>query len=140
PFHPGAGAASGMRRMTVMDRYGSTTARGGAGTAARGTGASFLTRLAVGLLTATATVALLLVAPPTPAAAHNRLIDSDPPAGATLAEPPQRVELTFAERLNPSYTTVAVTRSEEHTSELQSREKLVCRLLLEKKKHKEQLN
>src|SRR3712207_7213987 len=31
--------------------------------------------------------------------------------------------------LNP-----AVTRSEEHTSELQSRQYLVCRLLLEKKK------
>src|SRR5690606_41498032 len=29
---------------------------------------------------------------------------------------------------------VAGTRSEEHTSELQSRENLVCRLLLEKKK------
>src|SRR5690606_25425878 len=29
-------------------------------------------------------------------------------------------------------------RSEEHTSELQSRENLVCRLLLEKKKHNEQ--
>src|SRR6266511_6198959 len=28
-------------------------------------------------------------------------------------------------------------RSEEHTSELQSREKLVCRLLLEKKKEKQ---
>src|SRR5690606_23728843 len=28
----------------------------------------------------------------------------------------------------------AMTRSEEHTSELQSRENLVCRLLLEKKK------
>src|SRR5690606_41280752 len=28
----------------------------------------------------------------------------------------------------------ALARSEEHTSELQSREKLVCRLLLEKKK------
>src|SRR3712207_7445055 len=28
-------------------------------------------------------------------------------------------------------------RSEEHTSELQSRQYLVCRLLLEKKKHKE---
>src|SRR5690606_39517709 len=27
------------------------------------------------------------------------------------------------------------SRSEEHTSELQSRENLVCRLLLEKKKH-----
>src|SRR3712207_7741136 len=31
-------------------------------------------------------------------------------------------------------TTKAVTRSEEHTSELQSRQYLVCRLLLEKKK------
>src|SRR2546422_2468421 len=30
----------------------------------------------------------------------------------------------------------ADTRSEEHTSELQSRLHLVCRLLLEKKKHK----
>src|SRR5690606_40830811 len=31
-------------------------------------------------------------------------------------------------------------RSEEHTSELQSRENLVCRLLLEKKKHKRDTN
>src|SRR5690606_40927315 len=30
--------------------------------------------------------------------------------------------------------TAAILRSEEHTSELQSRENLVCRLLLEKKK------
>src|SRR3712207_7265323 len=30
---------------------------------------------------------------------------------------------------------VLVLRSEEHTSELQSRQYLVCRLLLEKKKH-----
>src|SRR5690606_41594133 len=29
---------------------------------------------------------------------------------------------------------VSISRSEEHTSELQSREKIVCRLLLEKKK------
>src|SRR5207302_11150964 len=35
---------------------------------------------------------------------------------------------------------VTVWRSEEHTSELQSRENLVCRLLLEKKKKKKQLN
>src|SRR5947209_16748743 len=37
---------------------------------------------------------------------------------------------------------VALERSEEHTSELQSRQYLVCRLLLEKKKkksHKEQI-
>src|SRR2546427_3887182 len=32
----------------------------------------------------------------------------------------------------------SVSRSEEHTSELQSQSNLVCRLLLEKKKHKEQ--
>src|SRR5690606_40083014 len=32
--------------------------------------------------------------------------------------------------------TATVNRSEEHTSELQSRENLVCRLLLEKKKRK----
>src|SRR5436309_7759003 len=31
---------------------------------------------------------------------------------------------------------LALNRSEEHTSELQSRENLVCRLLLEKKKEK----
>src|SRR5690606_41265728 len=31
-----------------------------------------------------------------------------------------------------------IERSEEHTSELQSRENLVCRLLLEKKKQKDQ--
>src|SRR5436309_10588529 len=38
-------------------------------------------------------------------------------------------------RLWPSEETIApMTRSEEHTSELQSRENLVCRLLLEKKK------
>src|SRR3989440_2578919 len=35
---------------------------------------------------------------------------------------------------------VSMTRSEEHTSELQSRSDLVCRLLLEKKKKKKQEN
>src|SRR5206468_8419216 len=34
----------------------------------------------------------------------------------------------------------AIKRSEEHTSELQSRSDLVCRLLLEKKKKKKQKN
>src|SRR5436309_11287639 len=44
--------------------------------------------------------------------------------------PSQRPEL---QRLGPQGT----HRSEEHTSELQSRENLVCRLLLEKKKKKQ---
>src|SRR3712207_8549757 len=37
-------------------------------------------------------------------------------------------------RGGPPRPSVAPTRSEEHTSELQSRQYLVCRLLLEKKK------
>src|SRR5690606_41568854 len=45
----------------------------------------------------------------------------------------QRFHLTI-EKLNTKQMKQLITfRSEEHTSELQSREKLVCRLLLEKK-------
>src|SRR5258707_8418470 len=39
--------------------------------------------------------------------------------------PPEKAEKTVQ---------IAISRSEEHTSELQSRQYLVCRLLLEKKK------
>src|SRR2546422_6640513 len=44
-----------------------------------------------------------------------------------------------AERITWSMWPHSMTRSEEHTSELQSRLHLVCRLLLEKKKKKEQV-
>src|SRR3712207_7933869 len=40
------------------------------------------------------------------------------------------------EELRRGKSLVMEARSEEHTSELQSRQYLVCRLLLEKKKHK----
>src|SRR5690606_39656625 len=43
-------------------------------------------------------------------------------------------EVRLAHRIHPPST--PPDRSEEHTSELQSRENLVCRLLLEKKKKK----
>src|SRR6266511_4530322 len=45
--------------------------------------------------------------------------------------------LAFAWRIYQQFTawTKGIDRSEEHTSELQSRENLVCRLLLEKKKN-----
>src|SRR3712207_8119777 len=42
--------------------------------------------------------------------------------------------LTDGTLLSPGNVTNIVLRSEEHTSELQSRQYLVCRLLLEKKK------
>src|SRR5690606_40007072 len=46
----------------------------------------------------------------------------------------------FQLSLPPSYASVLRDgRSEEHTSELQSRENIVCRLLLEKKIHPEQV-
>src|SRR5260221_10835017 len=38
------------------------------------------------------------------------------------------------DRINAGVTRLTVSRSEEHTSELQSHSDLVCRLLLEKKK------
>src|SRR5690606_41859897 len=65
-----------------------------------------------------------------------------PSAGSTRPSPktpaaPRNPPLTrgFLLRQPPlSWSSTRAARSEEHTSELQSREKLVCRLLLEKKK------
>src|SRR3712207_7185078 len=53
--------------------------------------------------------------------------------GAVPSFPESEQGLT-AEQLRASNDTQLVRRSEEHTSELQSRQYLVCRLLLEKKK------
>src|SRR3712207_7276481 len=46
----------------------------------------------------------------------------------------QRPDTGEAYRPNPMLSGRKMARSEEHTSELQSRQYLVCRLLLEKKK------
>src|SRR5436309_6707911 len=53
-----------------------------------------------------------------------------------LTQPQRRAETDrLADRHSRLYSrAVSEWRSEEHTSELQSRENLVCRLLLEKKK------
>src|SRR5690349_22214878 len=65
-----------------------------------------------------------------------------PKPGFTSAELDPR--LTSARSVAPTLATLPFTvfvvpvRSEEHTSELQSRRDLVCRLLLEKKKKKKQ--
>src|SRR5436309_8779678 len=50
----------------------------------------------------------------------------------------KRLEIPVGSPLGASATWPSRTRSEEHTSELQSRENLVCRLLLEKKNKEEQ--
>src|SRR5688572_31872946 len=57
--------------------------------------------------------------------AFRQLLDSDLKFGVVKNEKGEQVELGNA----------TFIRSEEHTSELQSQSNLVCRLLLEKKKH-----
>src|SRR3712207_8981520 len=47
----------------------------------------------------------------------------------------ERPDQTAARQIFSRYLTPDLPRSEEHTSELQSRQYLVCRLLLEKKKY-----
>src|SRR5690606_41046656 len=54
-------------------------------------------------------------------------------AAALLRSYPATPRSIYFATTSPAY--LDKTRSEEHTSELQSRENLVCRLLLEKKKH-----
>src|SRR3712207_8781353 len=53
------------------------------------------------------------------------------PASALTSLPSPRA---YRSSEAPAETTISLARSEEHTSELQSRQYLVCRLLLEKKK------
>src|SRR5690349_23477337 len=49
---------------------------------------------------------------------------------------PRRAVSETGAKLSTALIPADITRSEEHTSELQSRRDLVCRLLLEKKKKK----
>src|SRR5215475_1856658 len=76
-----------------------------------------------------------LVVRPQQASVPNSLRASSDPARA--------VDITTFRAIGrahlPPTSPTAGPRSEEHTSELQSRENLVCRLLLEKKKKKKKI-
>src|SRR5690606_39732766 len=67
---------------------------------------------------------------------HPAVYVANQVAGNAVQLPPPDVIGTEQEGIAPEarYDEVQQRRSEEHTSELQSRENLVCRLLLEKKK------
>src|SRR3712207_8229209 len=76
--------------------------------------------------------------PPISIIALNRLAFGPRPGdvaafNALGADDDSRLAAWVDQQLNPG--AIADTRSEEHTSELQSRQYLVCRLLLEKKKN-----
>src|SRR3712207_6893262 len=63
--------------------------------------------------------------------------DVSPPSAPATTGPPSSIRTPSARAASASAMSfVPVARSEEHTSELQSRQYLVCRLLLEKKKNK----
>src|SRR5690625_6758200 len=70
----------------------------------------------------------------------NRRVNSSPPIRATESLRRLQVFNRWAHRRMTSSPTSWPKRSEEHTSELQSRGHLVCRLLLEKKKRQKQLS
>src|SRR3712207_7277921 len=59
------------------------------------------------------------------------MVDDGPLSVAKDSTP---VDLAPADAVDRAWRAVGQPRSEEHTSELQSRQYLVCRLLLEKKK------
>src|SRR5438874_4548787 len=83
-----------------------------------------------------------LLFPPSPPAPLPSVRRSPPPrtsvvprAGLACAAPPPCPAYPLPRPPGSAHTAPAApTRSEEHTSELQSRRDLVCRLLLEKKK------
>src|SRR5436309_5970913 len=75
----------------------------------------------------------------------DRIITSGTPGSwymfATLiSSSPQRALKSLSCSAESSWRELEINRSEEHTSELQSRENLVCRLLLEKKKQTNRYN
>src|SRR2546422_3229532 len=59
--------------------------------------------------------------------------NTGPPLSPSSSHTPPRYAVAWTSTSSPAYRG-GVCRSEEHTSELQSRLHLVCRLLLEKKK------
>src|SRR5438445_9972186 len=71
---------------------------------------------------------------PTPPSTSSTTPSGWAPTGPSASSPPSR-PWTPAGRSSPP----GRRRSEEHTSELQSRQYLVCRLLLEKKKRKKHI-
>src|SRR5690606_41347596 len=68
---------------------------------------------------------------------HEQLSEDRRSSGEQGGVPPRPPLPNGAERKPSPPRTKLRRRSEEHTSELQSRENLVCRLLLEKKKHRQ---
>src|SRR3712207_6864248 len=67
---------------------------------------------------------------------RTRILEFPPERAAQLTGIDEAAIVALGSRIATTRPTgIRATRSEEHTSELQSRQYLVCRLLLEKKKN-----
>ncbi|MGC4786288.1 copper resistance CopC family protein [Micromonospora sp. DT178] len=64
---------------------------------------------AAALVAAALAAAALLLVPAAPAAAHNTLRAASPAEGDRLTTPPTKLTLEFAQRLDPTFTTIALT-------------------------------
>ncbi|MER7334156.1 MULTISPECIES: copper resistance CopC family protein [unclassified Micromonospora] len=64
---------------------------------------------ATGLVAAALAAAALLLVPAAPAAAHNTLQSASPAKDARLTTAPTQVKLTFMQKLDPAFTTIALT-------------------------------
>src|SRR5690606_40817928 len=65
---------------------------------------------------------------------RNEIAEAIGRSAGTITNLAREMGLSFDRSATAAATEAKKIRSEEHTSELQSRENLVCRLLLEKKK------
>ncbi|MDO3703114.1 copper resistance protein CopC [Micromonospora sp. C28SCA-DRY-2] len=71
-------------------------------------------RSVAGLLAATLAAVAALFVPAQPAAAHNTLKAATPARDARLTTAPTRITLEFVEKLNPAFTTIAISDAAQH--------------------------
>ncbi|KAA2252250.1 copper resistance protein CopC [Solihabitans fulvus] len=81
----------------------------GPGLAHRGTAARQVVGLVARALAGLGVAGTLLLAAPSPAGAHNVLVDSSPAAGSVLQQGPARVRLDFDQPVDPHYAELTVT-------------------------------
>ncbi|GAA2220894.1 copper resistance protein CopC [Micromonospora olivasterospora] len=62
-----------------------------------------------GLVVAVLAAMAVLLAPATPAAAHNSLQAADPARDARLSAPPTEITLKFLQKLDPAFTTIVLS-------------------------------
>jgi methionine-rich copper-binding protein CopC len=56
---------------------------------------------------------MVLLAPASPAAAHNSLQAANPARDARLSTPPKQITLTFLQRLDPAFTTIVLSDADQ---------------------------